>query len=88
MRRITPLARASLLSLMAVTAARATVLPEDRADILWHRYQGGGVTIEGPSVLVRKKFAERVSFSVNWYEDMVSSASIDVMTTADRKSVV
>lgn len=67
---------------MAVTAARATVLPEDRADILWHRYQGGGVTIQGPSLLVRKKFAERVSFSVNLYEDMVSSASIDVMTTA------
>ncbi len=85
MRRINPHVLLALLlpmGLMAATAARATVLPEDRADILWHRYQGGGVTIEGPSFLVRKKFAERVSFSANWYEDMVSSASIDVMTTA------
>lgn len=85
MRRISPhvlLALLLPLGLTLATAARATVLPEDRADILWHRYQGGGVTIEGPSFLVRKKFAERVSFSANWYEDMVSSASIDVMTTA------
>jgi hypothetical protein len=84
-RRISPhvlLALLLPLGLTLATAARATVLPEDRADILWHRYQGGGVTIEGPSFLVRKKFAERVSFSANWYEDMVSSASIDVMTTA------
>jgi Protein of unknown function (DUF3570) len=67
---------------LAATAARATVLPEDRADILYHRYQGGGVTIDGPSLLVRKGFAERVSFSANYYVDMVSSASVDVMTTA------
>src|SRR6266850_5869038 len=78
----------SLLALLPLVAAfwaagaHAAVLPEDRADFLWHRYQGGGVTIEGPSVLVRKGFAERVSVSVNWYEDMVSSASVDVRTRA------
>ena len=38
--------------------AFAGVLPEDRADVLYHRYQGGGVTIQGPSVLVRKKIGE------------------------------
>lgn len=75
----------ALLPLLAAawaTDVRATVLPEDRADILWHRYSGGGVTIQGPSILVRKGFAERVSISANYYEDMVSSASIDVRTTA------
>jgi hypothetical protein len=76
------LAQVALLALGAVTRVHAAVLPEDRADLLWHRYEGGGVTIQGPSVLVRKGFAERVSVSVNWYEDMVSSASIDVRTTA------
>jgi hypothetical protein len=63
-------------------AARAAVLPDDRADVLYHRYDGGGVTIDGPSLLVRKKFAEKYSVTANYYVDMVSSASIDVVTTA------
>ena len=58
--------------------ASAAVLPDDRADILYHRYEGGGVTIQGPSVLVRKKMAEKYSVSANYYVDMVTSASIDV----------
>lgn len=56
----------------------AGVLPDDRADVLYHRYEGGGVTIHGPSVLVRKKFAEKYSVSANYYTDYVTSASIDV----------
>ncbi len=63
-------------------AVQAAVLPDDRADALYHRYEGGGVTIDGPSLLLRKKFAEKYSVSANYYIDMVSSASIDVMTTA------
>ncbi|MGH8194400.1 MAG: DUF3570 domain-containing protein [Woeseiaceae bacterium] len=58
------------------------VLPEDRADVLYHLYDGGGVQIDGPSVLVRKQVARNVSLVGNYYVDMVSSASIDVMTTA------
>jgi hypothetical protein len=60
----------------------AGVLPEDRADLLYHSYDGGGVEIDGPSVLVRKSFLEKFSVSGNFYMDMVSSASIDVVTTA------
>jgi hypothetical protein len=63
-------------------AAHSAVLPDDRADVLYHRYDGGGVTIDGPSLLLRKKFDEKYSVSANYYLDMVSSASIDVMTTA------
>ena len=33
-------------------------------------------------MLLRKKFEEKYSVSANYYMDMVSSASIDVMTTA------
>ncbi len=62
--------------------AAAGVLPEDRADLLYHRYDGGGVVVDGPSVLVRKKFADKVSVVANYYLDMVSSASIDVLSTA------
>ena len=60
----------------------AGVLPEDRGDVLYHRYEGGGVTIDGPSVLVRKQAGKNLSFVGNYYVDMVSSASIDVITTA------
>jgi hypothetical protein len=62
--------------------AHAGVLPEDRADILYFRYDGGGVTINGPSVLVRKSIGEHVSVAANYYIDMVSSASVDVETSA------
>ena len=58
----------------------AAVLPEDRADILYHQYDGGGSTIDGPSILVRKQFGEKVSIWGNYYEDVLSSASIDVVT--------
>ncbi len=71
-----------LAALSLAPALQAAVLPEDRADVLYHRYDGGGVTIDGPSVLVRKSFADKVSVSANYYVDMVSSASIDVVTTA------
>src|SRR5512140_3417321 len=70
------------IALAAALPARGAVLPDDRADVLYHRYDGGGVTIDGPSLLVRKKFAEKYSVTANYYVDMVSSASIDVMTTA------
>jgi hypothetical protein len=80
--------RCAVRSLLAVLLAplawpaAAAVLPDDRADVLYHRYEGGGVTIDGPSLLVRKKVAENYSVSANYYVDMVSSASIDVLTTA------
>ena len=60
----------------------AGVLADDRADVMFHYYDGGGVTIDGPSVLVRKKFAEKYAVNASYYVDMVSSASIDVITTA------
>jgi len=63
-------------------AARAGVLAEDRADALYHRYQGGGVEIQGPSVLVRKKIGENFAVNANYYMDFVTSASIDVKLSA------
>ncbi len=69
---------------LAPSLTVAGVLPEDRADVLFHRYDGGGVVIQGPSVLVRKKFKDKVSVVANYYQDMVSSASIDVVSTASK----
>jgi len=70
------------MTLLLGAEAFAAVLPEDRADALYHRYSGGGITIDGPSVLVRKKVGEKFSVSANYYLDMVSSASIDVQSGA------
>mgnify|MGYP001812043562 CR=1 FL=1 len=72
----------TLVLLGLVLSAKATVLPEDRSDVLYHLYDGGGVQIDGPSILVRKQVGKSTSFVGNYYLDMVSSASIDVITTA------
>lgn len=71
-----------LLLLGATGVAQAAVLPEERGDILYHSYDGGGATIDGPSFLVRKNFGERLSVGLNHYVDNVTSASIDVVVNA------
>jgi hypothetical protein len=63
-------------------AAPAATLPEDRSEVMFHSYDGGGVKATGPAVLVRKSLANRVSLSGGVYVDAVSNASIDVVTTA------
>jgi hypothetical protein len=73
---------ATLLLFAALGRAGAGVLPDDRADVLVHRYEGGGITVQGPSVLVRKKLGDSVSIAGNYYVDSISSASIDVVTQA------
>ena len=71
---------AALLAL-SLQLAWAGVLPEERADALYHYYNGDNVEIDGPSILVRKNFKQKVSVFGNYYVDSVSSASIDVITT-------
>ena len=71
-----------LMLLVSMPSAFAGVLPDDRADVMYHLYEGDGVQIGGPSILVRKKVGKSVSVVSNYYVDMVSSASIDVVTTA------
>lgn len=69
------------LLLSASNLLYAVVLPEERADAMYHRYDGGGMVIDGPSILVRKNIAEKYSIAANYYIDSVSSASIDVLTS-------
>lgn len=61
---------------------QAAVLPDERIDVLYHGYDGGGAQIDGPSILVRKNIGTSVSVAANYYVDMVTSASIDVEATA------
>ncbi len=76
---------ARLISLLALVftalSGQAATLPEERADIMYHSYDGGGIEITGPSVLVRKNFKDSVSVYANYYVDQVTSASIDVVTS-------
>ncbi|MEW8432153.1 MAG: hypothetical protein G8D61_20695, partial [gamma proteobacterium symbiont of Ctena orbiculata] len=60
----------SLLLLLSFSMGlQATVLPEDRADLMYHRYDGGGVEVDGPSILVRKSFGGNISLNANYYVD-------------------
>jgi hypothetical protein len=79
-RHLSRLAALAALSLMCV--AGAAVLPDDRADLFWSQYKGGGMDIKGESVLVRKKFSEQFSVEANYFVDKVSGASVDVLSNA------
>ena len=69
---------------IAASSVQAVDLPEDRAETMYHLYDGGGVIAQGPAVLVRKSMVDRVSLSGSWYVDAVSNASIDVVSTASK----
>jgi hypothetical protein len=73
---------ACILLGLLVWQAFAAVLPQDRSDAMYHSYQGGGMSIDGPSILLRKKIGNYVSVSANYYVDNISGASIDVLATA------
>ncbi|MEP0355309.1 DUF3570 domain-containing protein [Paraglaciecola sp.] len=73
----------TLISSIALAwQATGAVLPQDRSDAMYHSYQGGGMSIDGPSILLRKKIGNSVSVSANYYVDTISGASIDVLATA------
>ena len=80
--RLNSFTRTLLMLCVCTAPVIGGVLPEDRADVMYHYYNGGDITVEGPSVLIRKKVGDSLSFTVNYYEDMISSASIDVKLSA------
>ena len=80
LRHLSRLVTLAALSLACV--AGAAVLPDDRADLFWSQYKGGGMDIKGESVLVRKKFSEQFSVQANYFVDKVSGASVDVLSNA------
>src|ERR1700733_9076885 len=79
-RHLSRLAALAALSLMCV--AGAAVLPDDRADIFYSSYRGGGMDITGESVLVSKKFSEQFAVQANYFINKVSGASVDVLSQA------
>jgi Protein of unknown function (DUF3570) len=73
---------AVIAALLLVRSTSADVLPDDRADLFYSKYSGGGMDITGESILVRKKFTENIAVEANYFVDKVSGASIDVLSQA------
>lgn len=82
--KLVKLVKLVVLIILSVTLSlsQAAVLDPDRVDVLYHNYEGGGMKIDGPAILVRKKATESVAFSAYYYLDTISSASVDVLSTA------
>ena len=70
------------IALGVTSSVWALVLPDTRGEALYHYYDGGGVKVSGPALLVRQNIGETAAFSGRYYADHVSSASPDVVTQA------
>jgi hypothetical protein len=75
---------AVITALLLFRATNADVLPDDRADLFYSKYSGGGMDITGESVLVRKKITENFAVEANYFVDKVSGASVDVLSQASQ----
>ena len=73
-----------LLSIFSSNNILAEVLPEERADIGYHYYDGGGVEVDGVTMLVRKNFASKYSVYGGYHHDSISGASPDVLAGASK----
>jgi hypothetical protein len=71
-----------IAALLLIHAGSADVLPDDRADLFYSKYSGGGMDITGTSVLARKKITEDFAVEFNYFVDQVSGASVDVISNA------
>ena len=74
--RVAALSLTALMVLLTVQSATAATLPVDKVDVLYHRYDGGGMVIDGPSVLFRHGIGTQVSFVGQYYVAYVSWAPV------------
>lgn len=64
------------------STAEAVEPPQDEISIGYNLYSGGGITVQGPAMIVKKTLLNRMSVKAGARVDLVSSASIDVVTQA------
>jgi hypothetical protein len=77
------LVRAAVIAaLLLVRSTSADVLPDNRADVFYSKYSGGGMDITGYSATARAKITENFAVEANYFVDKVSGASIDVLSQA------
>lgn len=67
---------------LVVGSALAGTLPQDQAEVAVHTYDGGGVEVMSPSIAARKTFRDNVALGAHYQADAITSASVDVVTTA------
>ena len=75
---------AGILVMTATLPLTAAILPDERIDTLFHYYNGGGITVQGPALQASKQVGNHTSLSAKYYVDSISSASIDVVTSASQ----
>jgi hypothetical protein len=68
--------------LLLIRSTSADVLPDNRADVFYSKYSGGGMDITGYSATARAKITENLALEANYFIDKVSGASIDVLSQA------
>jgi len=73
-----------IAALLLIRSTIADVLPDDRADVFYSKYSGGGMDITGYSATARAKITENFAVEANYFIDKVSGASIDVMSGASK----
>jgi len=71
-----------IAALLLVRSTSADVLPDNRADVFWSKYSGGGMDITGYSATARAKITENFAVEANYFIDKVSGASVDVLSQA------
>src|ERR1700730_15742389 len=77
------LARAAMMAaLLLIRSTSADVLPDNRADVFYSKYSGGGMDITGYSATARAKITENFALEANYFVDKVSGASVDVLSQA------
>src|SRR5882757_560227 len=76
-------ARAAMIAaLLLIRSTSADVLPDNRADVFYSKYSGGGMDITGYSATARAKITENFAVEANYFIDKVSGASVDVLSSA------
>jgi len=70
------------LLIIVIEQAEAVEPPQDEVSVGYNYYSGGGITVQGPAVIVRKELLNRMSIKAGTRVDLISSASIDVVTQA------
>src|SRR5258708_11731872 len=73
---------AAIAALLLVRSTSADVLPDNRADVFYSKYSGGGMDITGYSATARAKLTENFALEANYFVDKVSGASLDVLSQA------
>ena len=71
-----------IAALLLIRSTSADVLPDNRADVFYSKYSGGGMDITGYSATARAKITENFAVEANYFLDKVSGASVDILSQA------